>query len=192
VPFPNPATQFKKGVGQQLGKVPPIIGKRRLTKQRRIEALKVKPEFTGDSLALFQMVYRDETMPMELRLAAARCASAFERGTIMPKAEPEKQLVNLDALDDEDRAHLARIMPKVLPSDGGAPRQRPMIEGAVLSPYVVPKHPKASPEPAPVVDKPAHGEQVYPDAPSDTEALSREVARSQAELLLARRFGRLK
>jgi hypothetical protein len=61
-----------------------LVGRKRARMLRRAAAVSEAaygkaPEFTGDSLAYFQSIYRDPTKPEELRLAAARAAASLER-----------------------------------------------------------------------------------------------------------------
>jgi hypothetical protein len=48
------------------------------------------PTFKGDSLDLLRQAYRDESLPMPMRLTAAQVASSFEHGKKQP-APPEVQ-----------------------------------------------------------------------------------------------------
>jgi hypothetical protein len=174
--FPSKEHQFKGG--ERLGKLRPLIGKRRarkLSTQATVYAAAFgkEPEPEIGSLGEWlRDVVAGRIKPDATQLYAATILQRMGDDALLD--DQARTVVNLDTLTADERALLGRLMGKVLPRDGNAPT----IDAPAL--------------PAPEVDKPAHGVEVYPDAPSDTEALSREVARSQAELLLARRFGRLK
>jgi hypothetical protein len=46
------------------------------------------PPFEGDAVDYFRLVYRDVSMPTELRLVAAKCAANFERASLSPAPAP--------------------------------------------------------------------------------------------------------
>jgi hypothetical protein len=142
-----------------------------------------EPSFSGGALERLQSIYRDPRMPPELQIVAARAAAPYERAAFLPKPEPEKRtVINLDGLDDNERALLGRLMHKVLPRDGNAPP--PTIEHAPMLAA-----------PATIIPDQNNGVAEQRSTRNDVaepEALEREAERLRAELVLAARFGRLK
>jgi hypothetical protein len=76
--------QGKKTGGRQAG----VPNKRTAAKKAALQAVVTKfeaavpPAFDGDAVALMQCVYRDPSMPIELRLDAAKSSARFERPTL--------------------------------------------------------------------------------------------------------------
>jgi hypothetical protein len=90
--FPNPDTMLggPRGPKRCNGRPPGILlGKKRKREVRLAHAMaevvrgrRKPPAFAGDSLEFFQAIYRDVNQSVELRLAAARAAAAFERPSL--------------------------------------------------------------------------------------------------------------
>lgn len=86
--FPNRETMIGAVRGPRPGRPPgALFGKRRGRRMKRASQMNAaingpEPAFSGDALSYFQEVYRDRSLPTELRLVAARCAVQFERPTM--------------------------------------------------------------------------------------------------------------
>jgi hypothetical protein len=96
-----------------------VVSRRRAAKLKRAAAIagvvnEGMPKFSGDSVAFLRSVYEDLTVPPELRVVAARCATSFERASYQPKPEEKKPLVNLNALTDAEKPAFHSMFMRVL------------------------------------------------------------------------------
>lgn len=87
-----------------------------------VVALAVPEPFKGDGVALLQMVYKNEALPLAIRMNAASMAAKFERPTaVIMKEAPS------DMAPEAVNSRIRELMRRVLP--GG-----PTIEGTVDEP----------------------------------------------------------
>jgi hypothetical protein len=125
--FPNRETQIGAAHGPKPGKRvgARLVSERRARKLARATKLAQAanaelPKFDGDSVAFLKSVYEDPTVPLELRVVAARCATSFERASIQPKPEePQRPKLDLTTLSDAERNQLMALLARVT---GQAPR----------------------------------------------------------------------
>ena len=90
--------------------------------------------FPGDAVSLLQCIYRDQSLPLDVRIDAAGKAARFERPTLaavavreMPKVRPD-----LSALSSAEQVMLATMLRRVLPTARFADASsRVEIEGEV-------------------------------------------------------------
>ena len=123
--FPNKDTQIGQPRGPKPGCRPgkSPLGKRRArtlrhaAKKAALIVGEVVQEFQGDSLALLQQVYRDTSLPLDMRLAAARIAAPFENPTLSA-AEPRSKGMSFEQLVAQ------AILPPMIE---GKPEEAPVV-----------------------------------------------------------------
>jgi len=78
--------------------------------------------FAGDAVALMQLIYRDPSQDMGLRLDAAKSAAKFERPTLAAVAVQQmpKARIDLSALSASEREQLAGLLQKLMAGRTGA------------------------------------------------------------------------
>jgi len=72
--------------------------------------------FAGDAVALMQLIYRDPSQDMGLRLDAAKSAAKFERPVLSAVAvqQAPRARVDLSVLTADERRTLHQLMVRVL------------------------------------------------------------------------------
>jgi hypothetical protein len=116
VPFPNPATQFKKGNGgKPVGAW--VISKRRARKVAKEvilagAAVKQEPDFEGDALGYLQAVYTGAILGDPLRMNAAAVALKFERPALAATLEAT---VNVEMTPEQIDRRLAELIGRAPP-----------------------------------------------------------------------------
>ena len=123
-----------KKTGNPRGRPPGAKNKR--TREREIAlaeaAVKLREvmgdTFEGDAHALMTMLYQDQSLPLELRLDAAKAAAPYERPKLS-SVEHTKPPIDLTELSDAELEFLDRLYeragsaPEVGAEDGVAPPQ---------------------------------------------------------------------
>lgn len=133
LPFPNVQTQFGQPAAERAAEMGrrTVVGKKRIRElQRAVIISQALSEvvgeddqpFQGDALALFQRVYANTSLPLELRLSAAKHAAAFERPTLAavatrdmgPATKTLEALLEEKARIAEDRSLALTTRPNAL------------------------------------------------------------------------------
>jgi hypothetical protein len=118
VPFPNPATQFKKGNGgKPIGAS--VISKRRARKVAKEvilagAAVKQEPDFEGDALGYLQAVYTGAILGDPLRMNAAAVALKFEPPALAATLQATVGVAMTPEQIDRRLAELAGRLPPLL------------------------------------------------------------------------------
>jgi len=96
-PSGNPPGRPKGSKSKPKAEAPEEVNRRELIR-RKVEEVLPEP-FRGDAYALFVQIYKDQRIPLEMRLAAAARAIPYERAPLKAKEPDDKAVIDVTPIN---------------------------------------------------------------------------------------------